>query len=305
MNLNLRDLRYFEIITQEGSLALASERLSRSQPALSKCLQRLEENIGAPLFIRDGRGVHLTAVGEVLLAKVKQLSLAVEQTEKDMRSFVQGSIGQVRIGCLPSVAEYIIPSTCRKFLDNNPNVNIQLFSDVPNMLMDMLLGQQVDLIITTASKPNDNIITYPINDDPMVVIAHASHPLLDIAQQRELKVEDLLDYRWTLPNSLSVIRKWIDNYFINLGLSKPTVQIETQSFRMVPKIIEQTQLISFLPRKSLNSIEVKQKNLVEIPFAEIIYNRKLIISRLKSRAMSPAVEKMIKLLCEESSRLLL
>lgn len=305
MNLNLRDLRYFEIITQEGSLALASERLSRSQPALSKCLQRLEESIGAPLFIRDGRGVHLTAVGEVLLAKVKQLSLAVEQTEKDMRNFVQGSIGQVRIGCLPSVAEYIVPAACGKFLENNPNVNIQLFSDVPDVLMEMLLGQQVDLIITTASKPNDNIITYPISDDPMVVIAHATHPLLDIAQQREIKFEDLLDYRWTLPNSLSVTRKWIDHHFISLGLSKPTVQIETQSFRLVPKIIERTQLLGFLPRKSLNSIEVRQKNLVEIPLPEMVYNRKLIISRLKSRVASPAVEKMIKLLCEESGRLLL
>ncbi len=305
MNLNLRDLRYFEIITQEGSLALASERLSRSQPALSKCLQRLEENIGAPLFIRDGRGVHLTAVGEALLTKVKQLSLAVEQTEKDIRNFVQGSIGQVRIGCLPSVAEYIIPAACGKFLENNPNVNIQLFSDVPDALIEMLLGQQVDLIISTASKPNENIITYPISDDPMVIVAHANHPLLEITQQRQLTLEDLLPYHWTLPNKLSVARQWIDHNFISLGLSKPKVQIETQSFRLVPKIIERTQLLGFMPRKSLSSIEVKQKNLIEIPIVEMVYNRKLTISRLKARVASPVVEKMIKLLCEESSKLLL
>lgn len=64
MNLNIRDLKFFYIIAEEGSLGQASERIGRSQPALSKCIQRLEDEVGTPLLARSGHGVTLTAAGK-------------------------------------------------------------------------------------------------------------------------------------------------------------------------------------------------------------------------------------------------
>ncbi|MFY9513411.1 MAG: LysR family transcriptional regulator, partial [Rubrivivax sp.] len=64
--MDLRDLRYFETIAELEHMGLATQRLHRSQPALSSCLRRLEEECGAPLFEKAGRGIRLTAAGKVL-----------------------------------------------------------------------------------------------------------------------------------------------------------------------------------------------------------------------------------------------
>jgi DNA-binding transcriptional LysR family regulator len=67
--MDFRDLKYFAVIAEEGHVGRAAERLYKTQPALTKCIDRLEEQLGAPLFERVGRGIRLTPVGEALLPR--------------------------------------------------------------------------------------------------------------------------------------------------------------------------------------------------------------------------------------------
>ncbi|MDR8424744.1 LysR family transcriptional regulator, partial [Acinetobacter baumannii] len=75
----LRDLKYFETVAELGHLGQAADKLGRTQPALTKAVQRLEAAFGSALFDRKGRGIRLTAVGEVLLARARLLRGATEE----------------------------------------------------------------------------------------------------------------------------------------------------------------------------------------------------------------------------------
>lgn len=83
--MDLRDLTYFETIAELGHLGRAAEKLNRSQPALTKSIQRLEESFGTRLFQRDGRRIKLTPVGELLQARGKELQQSIAQTQREVR----------------------------------------------------------------------------------------------------------------------------------------------------------------------------------------------------------------------------
>jgi DNA-binding transcriptional LysR family regulator len=91
--MDFRDLKYFEVIATEGNLGRAAERLHRTQPALTKCIDRLEDDLGAQLFEKDGRGMRLTAAGEVLVRRTRQMAIMVEETAREMQDHAGGLRG--------------------------------------------------------------------------------------------------------------------------------------------------------------------------------------------------------------------
>ncbi|WP_226348759.1 LysR family transcriptional regulator [Alcaligenes sp. 13f] len=102
MNLNFRDLKYFQIVAELGNVGLAADKLGRTKPALSKAIHRLEDAFECELFERKGRGIQLTAVGEVLLARARLLRGATEEVLREVNDFSRGQAGHVRIGSGPS-----------------------------------------------------------------------------------------------------------------------------------------------------------------------------------------------------------
>src|SRR5678815_1628178 len=82
IQLDLRDLRYFETIAELGHLGRAAERLSLTQPALTRCVRRLEESFGTELFERVGRGIRLTSAGDALLTRARRLHVAADETAR-------------------------------------------------------------------------------------------------------------------------------------------------------------------------------------------------------------------------------
>ncbi|MDG6403215.1 LysR family transcriptional regulator, partial [Pseudomonas quasicaspiana] len=94
--MDLRDLYYFETIADLGNLGRAGEKLHRTQPALSKSIQRLEETLGTALFFREGRRMRLTPAGELLLMRARLLRQGVQETRREIQDFAKGTVGNVR-----------------------------------------------------------------------------------------------------------------------------------------------------------------------------------------------------------------
>lgn len=303
MNLNIRDLKFFYIIAEEGSLAKASERLGRSQPALSKCIQRLEDEVGAGLLVRNGHGVALTKVGEIVWEKARKLCFLKEQTEQDLDNFVRGVSGNIRIGCVPTVAEYLMPVLCQRFLAENPLATLEIVPNVNDYLWDNLDNYQLDIILVTKTINYENAIVYPIVDDAVVVVASHHHPIFS-KDIKSITAEDLGHYKWLLSGKHTASRHWIDQFFISKGLKPPLVQIETSSSRLMPRILaEKTDLLGFIPRRNLTKGGSAYKQLREIPLAGTLNSRHFILARLKDRQPSPITEKLISLIREEGALL--
>src|SRR5690349_5614309 len=123
--LDLRDLRYFEVIAETGHLGRAAKKLFRTQPALTGCVRRLEESLGTALFERVGRGIRLTAAGEALLFRARSLRVASEDAVREIGDLGRGLAGMIRVGAVPTVARFLLPPVTRELLKEAPGVTIK------------------------------------------------------------------------------------------------------------------------------------------------------------------------------------
>ncbi len=288
--MDLRDLAYFETIAELAHIGRAAEKLNRSQPALSKSVQRLEESLGAKLFERDGRGIRLTAVGELLLARSKQLRQSVAETQREIRDFASGAVGHVRLGCAASMAQYLLPQLTSALMQQTPDVTLGLVIGQDNFLKEALYADQLDMIICPMIASDSRLISHSVLEDEMVVVASQHHPVF----QQPIRLNDLCQYRWVLPGSGVSARRWVDNLFLSRQLPAPFVQIETNSISLLPRLIARSNLLSFIARETLECGQGMAR-LREIPLEETILSRTIGVSVRVGSYLSPAAQALLQM----------
>jgi len=295
--MDLRDLTYFETIAEIGHLGRAAEKLNRSQPALSKSIQRLEESLGTRLFQRDGRRIKLTDVGELLLARGKQLRLSISETEREVRDFASGLIGNIRLGCAASMADHLLPQLVGALLERAPELTLSLSIAQDDVLKESLLGGRLDATICPLIVDDPRFVSYPVVQDEAVVVASEDHPVF----QQPVQLKDLCAYRWVLAPPTVTARRWIDNAFLSRQLPAPVVQIETNSISLLPRLIERTRLLSFVARETLEHGQGMAR-LREVPLAETTMSRTVAVLVRAEGYLPPAAKAMVDLLCSDGQR---
>ncbi|SHH96555.1 LysR family transcriptional regulator [Pollutimonas bauzanensis] len=288
--MDLRDLRYFATIAELKHLGRAAEALHRSQPALTKCIQRLEEALGSTLFERKGRGIDLTAVGKQFLLTARKILDTNDRSMEDMSAFIEGSAGKVRVGCGPITADYVLPILCKLVLEHTPNVSLEVLIGTTYFLKEQLRQDQLDLIVGGVSD-DDEFVNQAFIDDVVTVAARKDHPIFESSG---VGLRDLLNYQWILPTPQIASRKWLDNVFASRKLPKPAVRIETNALPSVHNLIGGTDLLCFLSRLTVD--HPKSRGLLkEVALKETTLMRKLGIIYLPG-TLTPAATRLIELL---------
>ena len=296
--MDFRDLRYFEVIATEGNLGRAAERLHRTQPALTKCIDRLEEDLGARLFEKNGRGMRLTAAGEVLVRRTRQMSIMVEETAREMQDYAGGLQGNVRIGCVPTLAEHMMPRVFGQLLADAPAITVTLTVAMNDNLLDSLRGGELDLVVGPILETDPDIVCEQIAEDTMVVMASENHPIFDAP----CTLADLLDYKWMLPARTVASRQWLDQTFERHGLPRPQVQIEPNVLNAILPILEKTSLLGFVTRFNLVSGRARVR---EVELADTQMTRRLGLTYRKNAYLSPAAARIADILRACGKELLL
>jgi DNA-binding transcriptional LysR family regulator len=289
--MELRDLTYFQVIAETGHLGRAAQHLGRTQPALTKCLRRLESALGARLFERVGRGLRLTSVGEVLLIRARQLRNSMDTTVREVSDFARGDAGCVRIGAAATATEYLLPMVCQQILREAPKVTLDLVIGMNDVLRNGLRRGELDLVLGPLPEvESTEFASVPAISDEVVVVARAGHALAG----RSVKLRDLLGHKWVLPARTVATRQWLDNAFTSRGLPAPSVQIETTSISMLPRTIAATDLLSFISRRNLGVGRVGSP-LQEIPLKETTMSRWMGVLFKVDGSLSPAAKRIIDL----------
>lgn len=191
MDVHLRNLRYFTAVAEDLHFSRAAERLHVSQPALSKQIRQLERELGFPLFRRNRRSVELTAAGETLLPRVKQL---LAQWEEGLgaaaaRATEEGKL--VRVGFQTSVGGGLYQDIARRFGTLRPDWRLALrlhsWSDVTGGLAD---GTADVAFLWLPTGADDTIETRALRSERRFVALRAGHPL---ARRKALQMSDLID----------------------------------------------------------------------------------------------------------------
>lgn len=279
--MNERDFRYLVAIGQTGNLGLASAQVHVTQPALTKCIDRLEAELGVVLFERRGRQLVPTEAGEILIRRAKSLLRDMAGVQREIREHALGTSGHVRIGAAATATETILPRVIRRAQRETPGITIELMVAMSDVLRDALREDRLDILISPATE-DDEFVCEPILEDHVVVVASRDHSL---ARGRR-RLADLVRYSWVLPPATVALRRWLEHAFEAEGLPPPTVSVEVNSLTLMPTLIRGTELLSFTSRQRLE--HGATPDLVELPFAETTYRRAFAILHRSSGYFSPA-----------------
>jgi DNA-binding transcriptional LysR family regulator len=188
--LEIRQLRYFVAVAQEGQMTRAARRLALAQPALSQAMARLEAQIGAKLLERHPRGVALTEAGEEFLEKAQATLAAMEEVQATARSWARRQDGRLHIGFMSLTPPMMAGDLFARFDAEHPSVTTEWRQlGYPSLIPREWLGDS-DAGLIWFAPTGPGLAVQPIRTSPLVVAMTNTHPLAGCS---ELRVEDVLD----------------------------------------------------------------------------------------------------------------
>jgi DNA-binding transcriptional LysR family regulator len=190
----LRQLRYFVAVAEEGSLTRAAARLHIAQQSLSQQIRSLEAQLGATLFERSSRGVALTDVGAVLLRETRPVLAQAERAVEAVQRAARGEQGALRVGFLSSVANHVMPPVVRAFGERHPGISLET-EDVT--IAALVAGLREGRLDAGLSRPPlvDDLESEIVVRERVAAVLPEGHPL---AAREELTLAELSGEPWVL-----------------------------------------------------------------------------------------------------------
>ena len=145
---NLSLYRIFYTVARAGNISRAADELFISQPAVSKAIQKLEQTVGAPLFVRSSRGVRLTEDGELLFSHVRSALQTLESAENQLRLRHELGMSQLRIGVSSTLCKYVLLPSLKDFVKLHPHLRVTIACQSTNHTLQMLEEGELDLGLT-------------------------------------------------------------------------------------------------------------------------------------------------------------
>jgi DNA-binding transcriptional LysR family regulator len=191
MVLKIEMLRCFVAVARSGNLSDAADKLSRTPSAVSMMLKQFEDHLGAPLFETDRKN-RLTALGVFTLNEASQELKHFKRTCDAIENYAHAKSGFVRIAVVPSVAGTILPRVVQKFLENHPNVHVDIQDMDSAGVHREIVGERVDIGIASGLDINSEIESKHLFSDEFGIVCHVGHPLT--LQEKPLTWTDLTQY---------------------------------------------------------------------------------------------------------------
>lgn len=170
IGLTLKHLRYFDALARHQHFGRAAEACAISQPALSQQIKELENLCGALLVDRSARQVRLTAVGEDLLRKTREVLLSVEELEDLMRASKGPLAGRFRLGVIPTVAPYLLPATIAALTKRFPEIDLELREAVTGSLVVNLMDSRLDAAIVALPISEPSLREFALFEEDFVLV---------------------------------------------------------------------------------------------------------------------------------------
>lgn len=224
--MELRDIDYFLAVSAERSMRAAAVRLGLTQPALTKAIRRLEDEVGALLLDRDARGVALTVYGRSFLRHARSLQAGMTEASSEIRALATGTAGLVRLGAGPRWQQWLLPEAIRRFGAAHPDVQLVVVGGTDDVLKEQLTAGELDFIVASIPEGTE----FPALEgqgllvDDYRVVADRDHPL---RRTTTPTLADLLAYPWVLPNAKTYLMARFEAILRANGLSPPRPVVET------------------------------------------------------------------------------
>lgn len=289
MPYDLQHLHAFATIVATGSLGRAALALNITQPALSRTIKRLEDQVGAPLFERHSKGMQLTDIGGVLLPHATLLLRESEHASEEINAMRGLAKGTIRVGALGSIACLALPQAIERVLVKWPKLRVWVVEGVWDRLAEALIKHEIDLALCV-TLPDTGEIT-AIKDcrweDRSHVVAGIAHPL---RHKRPLQLADVMGERWTTSPRGTGPYAHMEQVFAANGLGMPDIMVETRSVLVLKSLVAQSGFLSWMA-EPMYEAENKASLIDALPIASAVGTRTMTAFRRRLGILpSPAVK---------------
>ena len=298
MNIDFELYRVFYVVANNCNITKASEELNISQPAISKSIKNLEDQLGGQLFIRTKRGVILTEEGKEFYNYIKQAIEFINNAENKFSDLINLETGCIKIGVSTTLTkEFLIPYL-ESFHSSYPKIDIQVITNRTYDLITKLKNGLIDVVILNINNTdygNDIEITNCKKINDCFVVNSNYKDLID----KELSLKDLNNYPLILQAKGSNTRDFIDNIARDNGIVlKPN--IELASYSLVTEFTKIGFGIGYLTKEYIKDL-LKNKELFELKIKESIPSRYIGIALSKNHLPSFSTKKLIDIITKNQS----
>ena len=285
--MDLRQLRYFLAIVDEGSFTRAAARLNVAQPALSMHVRNMEEDLGTILLLRRPGGVTPTEAGQLLAGRARVLVADLDRMREEVRSLGREPAGTVRLG-LPGTMSAILAvplvARCRtKF----PRIKLVIAEAMSGFVRDWLLEGRIELAVVYAALTETGSRTEPLLEEELVVLFPAGTPPTGTSVPPGTSAIDVLRSQpLILPSGSHGLRVLLDRELRALDIPvEPAIEVD--SYSNIKRLVEAGLGCSVLPLHAV-SPEVSVGTLQVAPFAEPGLRRGVHLAHSTTRPLTRA-----------------
>ncbi|PPC77243.1 LysR family transcriptional regulator [Pokkaliibacter plantistimulans] len=279
-------LQAFITVAECQSFSLAAHRLFLTQPAVSKRIAALEEQVGHRLFDRVGRQIQLTQAGQLLLKRSYALFDMMEDTRRDLDNLSGEVSGPLTLATSHHIGLHRLPPYLRHYSRSHPKVKLDIhFGESEKAYEGVLQGYLEMAVITLAPDPDPRLESVLLWQDDLCFAVSPEHPL---ALLPEPTLGDLETYAAILPDQSTFTRQRVENILQSNGV-KLNLGVNTNNLDTIQMMVEIGQGWSLLPRNLTQSLTV-------LPLLDTKIERPLGYIRHKERTLSNAAQAMMHLL---------
>ncbi len=273
-------LHAFVAIAQQQSFSLAAESLHLTQPAVSKRLATLEQQLNTRLFDRVGRSITLTEAGRELLPRAQAILAATDDAVRAINDLSGQVRGELKLTTSHHMGLHHLPKVLRRYSDHYPNVKLTLeFEDSEKALEQVLSGEVELAALTLARQSHPKLVEAVAWADPLQVVVASDHPLAAI---KNPSLESLSHYAAILPETNTFTTQLVSDVFKQRGL--------TLELRMATNYLETIKtLVSIgLGWGVLPHTLIADSNLSTVDLPDLPIIRRLGLIHHKDRSLSNA-----------------
>lgn len=289
--MDIKQLKYFVTVANEGQITKAAQKLFMAQPPLSRHIIELEKEIGKPLFLRTKKGLELTSAGESLLQKAQDLIFQIENLKYYINDDIPENLsGILKIGslisCTPKLTDYL-----KKFASFHPHVTYKIWEDTPNNLLDLLYKREIELLfLRTPTFNTGSLAVVPLAAEQFYLAVPAA---MDSCPQRDyISLEEMAELPLIMLHDGKSIgyNELFINDFANLNI-KPNIICQCSNSSLAIMLVFSGLGDTIMPQQLLKHLPNKRTNIKRIEGVSsdtkpvVIFNPKQYISPMAKKLL--------------------
>jgi LysR family hydrogen peroxide-inducible transcriptional activator len=282
--MEIHQLRYFVAVADEGNFSRAAEKVRVAQPSLSQQIQKLEAEMGQPLFDRLPRTVILTEAGRCLLEFARKILASVADASRCVDELKGEVVGRLGVGAIPTIAPYVLPPLIGEFQKRYPRVTLEIVEDVTENIARRLEDGELDVAFASTCDESPTIEHHSLGHEALLLLLPKDHPL---AKKKQVKWSDLKPEKFLLLHEINCLSHQVSALLTANDL-RPDLALKGAQLGTIAGMVAAGIGIALVPQMMVRYRPIP--GCVSLSFAPPVPTRELNLLRNPLRFQSKAAE---------------